>query len=50
MGPFQKRSLAWFKKAFQNYYAELHGKGPVPLGENVAARFVEGRIGPESGK
>ena len=50
MGPVQKSSPAWFKKAFENYYAELQEKGLAPPGENVAAQLIEGRIGPRSGK
>jgi AbiV family abortive infection protein len=50
MGPVQGGSLAWFKKAFENYYAELQEKGLAPPGENMATQLIEGRIGPESSK
>lgn len=50
MGPVQKSSPTWFKKAFQNYYAELQEKGLAPPGENVATQLIEGRIPPHSGK
>lgn len=50
MGPVQKSSPAWFKKAFENYYAELQAKGLAPPGENVATQLIEGRIDPESGR
>ena len=50
MGPVQKSSPAWFKKAFENYYAELQERGLAPPGENVATQLIEGRIGPSSGK
>ena len=50
IGPVQKSSPAWFKKAFENYYAELQEKGLAPPGENVATQLIEGRIPPNSGK
>jgi hypothetical protein len=50
MGPVQRSSPAWFKKAFENYYAELQEKGLAPPGDNVATKLIEGRIGPSSGK
>jgi AbiV family abortive infection protein len=50
MGPVQKSSATWFKKAFQNYYAELQERGLAPPGENVATQLIEGRIGPNSDK
>lgn len=45
MGPVQKSSLAWLKKAFENYYAELQEKGLAPSGDNLATHLIEGRIG-----
>ena len=50
MGPVQKSSPAWFKKAFENYYAELQQNGLAPAGDNVATQLIEGCIGPTSGK
>jgi len=50
MGPVQKSSPAWFKKAFENYYAELQAAGLAPPGDNVATQLIEGRITPTSGQ
>jgi AbiV family abortive infection protein len=50
MGPVQGGSLAWMKKAFENYYAELQERGLEAAGDNLASQLIEGTIGPKSPK